>query len=119
MTRLIRGYAVKQGYFEQNFSLISLFTPTYFAVCASCSELEPTQTFTVMHGKVSPWSQWKLINNQNSHGAILIKSFLMQIKKLLKACFQFPQPQVIWYPALSIARARSQPRYIVNRKLET
>ena len=53
MTKLIRGYAVKQGYFEQNFSLISLFTPTYFAVCASCSQLEPTQTFTVMHGKVS------------------------------------------------------------------
>ena len=54
MTKLIRGYAVKQIYFEQNFSLISLFTPTYFVVCASCSELEPTQRFTVMHGKVSP-----------------------------------------------------------------
>ena len=33
-------------------SLISLFTPTYFAVAASHSELKPTRTFTVMHGKV-------------------------------------------------------------------
>ena len=36
--------------------LISLFTPTYFAVATSCSELKLTQTFTVMHGKFSPWS---------------------------------------------------------------
>ena len=31
---------------------LSLFTPTYFAVAASHSELKPTRTFTVMHGKV-------------------------------------------------------------------
>ena len=34
---------------------LSLFTPTYFAVATSRSELKPTRTFTVMHEKFSPW----------------------------------------------------------------
>ena len=35
---------VKQGYSDQNFPNISLFTPTYLAVAVSCSELKPTST---------------------------------------------------------------------------
>ena len=34
--------------------LISLFTPTYFAVAASRSELKPTGAFTLMHEQFGP-----------------------------------------------------------------
>ena len=35
-------------------SLKTLFTPEYFAVAVSRSELKPTQTFIVMQEKFSP-----------------------------------------------------------------
>ena len=45
---------MKQSYLDQTFSKkLSLFTPTYFAVAASNSELKPTRTFTIMHEKLS------------------------------------------------------------------
>ena len=37
---------VKRGYFDQNY-LISLLTPTYFAVALSRFELKPTQILSV------------------------------------------------------------------------
>ena len=56
------------------------------------------------------------------NGAILIKSFLMQIKQPLKACFAFPR---LLLAILSYIVPRpltllgSQPGCIINRKLET
>ena len=41
------------GLFRSKFILVYLFL-IYFAVAVSCSELKPTQTFTVMHEKFSP-----------------------------------------------------------------
>ena len=52
-SQMYLGSTVKRGYFDQ-ISLISLFTPTYFAVAASRSELKPTGAFTLMHEQFGP-----------------------------------------------------------------
>ena len=70
-----RRGSVKQGCKALSIKIYlkTLFTHTYFAVVVSCSELKPTQTFTVMHEKFSPWShmvlELRLIkNNRYSPG---------------------------------------------------
>ena len=54
--------SMKRGYgaISMKISLKTLFTPTYLPVAVSCSKRYPTQTFTVVHEKFSPWSHMVL-----------------------------------------------------------
>ena len=55
MTKQLKYYR-ERGYFDQNFSQKPYLGCCImnFAVAVSCSELKPTETFTVIHEKFSP-----------------------------------------------------------------